>query len=158
MLLQELPSVIFIDSNLSSKRLKEKGMMGQLTAVIPEPLQAAFARATAFLLVPPPILLPPAQHSPSLQKCPRLSPLFPPQLRFAVHPARGFSIGIYPFAHQRKQPSAFGHRKLPAHIPTDMYLGLILNKPRGCALEGAEDMSHITQCVPSNIFRSSGSP
>lgn len=138
--------------------LKEKGMMGQLTAVIPEPLQAAFARATAFLLVPPPILLPPAQHSPSLQKCPRLSPLFPPQLRFAVHPARGFSIGIYPFAHQRKQPSAFGHRKLPAHIPTDMYLGLILNKPRGCALEGAEDMSHITQCVPSNIFRSSGSP
>lgn len=79
-------------------------------------------------------------------------------LRFAVHPAQGFSIGIHPFAHQRKQPSACGHRNMPAHIPRDIYLGLTLNKPRGCALKSAEDMSHITQCVPSNIFRSSGSP
>lgn len=30
--------------------------------------------------------------------------------------------------------------------------------PGGCALEVAEDTSHVTQCVPSNIFRSSGSP
>lgn len=81
-----------------------------------------------------------------------------PSSQICCSSSQCFSIGIHPFAHQRKQPSACGHRNMPAHIPRDIYLGLTLNKPRGCALKSAEDMSHITQCVPSNIFRSSGSP